>query len=104
MHLLQAIKFLYEFGFYTLGHIHTGNIFLEEAQTAEGGSRVTCKLGGCSETLLGYRTRLNVDIIQRNLLKHIDVILFGKMQVPSFSVSHSSQPLAILMSVNPDHE
>lgn len=73
----QAIKFLYESGFHTLGHIHTGNIFVEEIPGGDGVEMV-CKLGGYSETLLGYRTRLYADIVKGNLLKHIDIIMFGK--------------------------
>ncbi len=69
------MKFLYETGFHTLGHIHTGNIFLKE--DSEGS--LMCKLGGYGEALLGYRTRLYADIVKANLLKHIDNIMFGKL-------------------------
>ena len=31
--------------------------------------------------LLGYRTRLYMEIVQRNLLKHIDIILFGEEKI-----------------------
>ena len=51
-----------------LGHVHTGNIFVE------GG---VCRLGGYENTLLGYRTRLYRKIEKSGCLESIDIIMFG---------------------------
>lgn len=71
------MKFLYDSGFHSLGHIHTGNIFLAEDQEGQE----ICKVAGYDMTLLGYRTALYRKIMRKNLLKHIDVIMFGKQMI-----------------------
>ena len=56
-----------------LGHVHTGNIFVENN---------VCRLGGFENVLLGYQTR------QYNLLEdhrsQIDVIMFGRFRFMIF--------------------
>ena len=49
-----------------LGHIQTGNIFVEDD---------VCRLGGYENTLVGYRTRLFR--LCKDDLEHFDIILFG---------------------------
>ena len=63
---LQALLFLYDLGFPPLGHVHTGNIFVDGD---------VCRLGGYVNTLLGYKTRLH--LISKNL-DAVDVVMFGK--------------------------
>ena len=65
-----------------LGHVHTGNIFVE------GGVYL---LGGYENTLLGYRTRLYRLIEKSGCLESIDVIMFGGFTVTIakiYNVSH----------------
>ena len=65
----QAIVFLYNQGFPVLGHVHSGNIFVQDG---------VCRLGGCENTLLGYRNRFYR--MCKHHLEHMDVIMFGKVQ------------------------
>ncbi len=70
------MKFLHKSGFTTLGHIHSGNILLEES------TDVTCRLAGYDTLLLGYRTRLHQVILTAGFLDRIDIIMFGKVVHP----------------------
>ena len=67
LHGFQAMKFLYGKGFPVLGHVQSGNVFIDEDDN--------CLLGGYENTLLGYKTRLYR--LCRNNLQHFDVIMFG---------------------------
>ena len=67
------MKFLYESGFRTLGHAHSGNIFVTLENDVE-----VCQVGGYEMTLLGYRTTLYRRIKEKKILKCIDIITFGK--------------------------
>ena len=58
-----------EVGFSPLCHVHTGNIFVDGD---------ICRLGGYDNTLLGYRPLLYRSIAEKNLLRNIDVIMFGE--------------------------
>ncbi len=62
--------YLYGRGFSPLGHIQTGNIYVEGVET--------CHLGGFENTLLKYKPRLHKTCLQQNCLKDIDVIMFGE--------------------------
>lgn len=55
-----------------LGHVHTGNIYIEGDN---------CRLGGYENALLGYRTRLYRAVLGHEALPSIDVIMFGKLVV-----------------------
>ena len=70
------MSFLYDVGFPLLGHIHTGNVFME---VDEEGKEV-CRLGGYENTLLGYRTPFYKKILEGGHLNKIDVIMFGKFR------------------------
>lgn len=72
--MLQGMSFLYEIGFHALGHVHTGNIFVD----IDSEDQEVCQVGGYEQTLLGYKTRLYRDILNKKLLKYIDIIMFGK--------------------------
>ena len=72
------MEFLRKSGFSTLGHIHAGNIFIEEGVD----DHVICRLAGYDMLLLGYRTRLHQAILAAGLLDHMDMILFGKVVHP----------------------
>ena len=63
--------YLYEKGFPPLGHVTSGNVFVEGA----GGNEV-CRLGGYENTLLGYKTRLYK--LFKDHPEHIDVLMFGE--------------------------
>ena len=67
------MKFLYNRGFQTLGHAHSGNIFVAIENDME-----VCQVGGYEMTLLGYRTTLYRSIKEKKLLKYIDIITFGR--------------------------
>ena len=69
--LLQAMTFLYGKGFPILGHVQSGNIFVDDDDI--------CRLGGYENTLLGYKTRLYR--LCRNHLQHFDVIMFGELNL-----------------------
>ncbi len=69
------MKFLYHCGFPTLGHIHSGNIFVEEGTKGH----VTCRLAGYDMLFLGYRSRLYRMIRESGNLHRIDMIMFGKL-------------------------
>ena len=70
---VQAMVFLYDKGFPTLGHVQSGNVFvINDGYNREG----ICQLGGYENTLLGYKTRLYR--LCRDHLTHFDVILFGE--------------------------
>ena len=64
---MQAMVFLYDKGFPMLGHVQSGNIFVDE--------NGVCKLGGYENTIVGYKTRLYR--LCRNNLQHFDVVMFG---------------------------
>ena len=64
---VQGLLYLYSHGFPPLGHVQTGNIFVDGD---------VCKLGGYENTLLGYKTRSYKQC--RNHVDSIDLILFGK--------------------------
>ena len=66
----QAMIFLYHKDFPRLGHIHTGNIFIEV-----DGKNEKCRLGGYVNTLLGYRSEVHAKMTYD---KDIDVIMFGR--------------------------
>lgn len=70
---MQAMSFLYEQGFPPLGHVHTGNLFLE---TGRGGVEV-CRVGGYENTLLGFRTSHGMFANQR-YSDAIDLRMFGE--------------------------
>ena len=61
--------YLYEQGLKPLGHIHTGNIFVEGEM---------CRLGGYENRLLGYRTRLDNLCRTFSCSEDIDTIMFGE--------------------------
>lgn len=69
--ILEALMFLYKQGLPSMGHLHSGNVFVT--------SDNCCKLGGYDNSLLGYRTRLYKKCDQEGYLKTIDVILFGRL-------------------------
>jgi len=58
---------LYQQGFYQIGHIQTGNIFMDGE---------SCCLGGYENTVFGYKTRLFRQLTGRT--DRIDLIMFGK--------------------------
>lgn len=60
---------LYKAGFPPLGHIQTGNIFVEDDEHG----REICKLGGYENRLLGYPTLFQYEEYK----EFIDVIMFG---------------------------
>ena len=64
---MQAMEFLRRLGFLPLGHVHTGNIYVEGDM---------CRLGGYENTLLGYRTH-RYDLYSSRGKEFIDVIMFG---------------------------
>ena len=80
--VLEAILFLYKVGFQTVGHVHSGNIFMA--------TDTHCKLGGYENALLGYRTRLYRACSQEGYLNNIDLIMFGEC-----SASWSDLPWAV---------
>ena len=52
-----------------MGHIQTGNIYVDAN---------VCQLGGFENTLLGYRSRLHTRIAEGGHLESIDVVMFGR--------------------------
>ena len=80
LHLFKAISFLNKNDFLPLGHVHTGNIFIE---TVEEGKEV-CQLGGYENTLLGYKSNLLGGISKNGTLAKIDIVMFGKLNVRQF--------------------
>ena len=68
---LQGLRYLYERGFPQLGHIQTGNVFIEDGQNGN-----VCVLGGFENTLLGYKTRSYK--LCKEHLESIDLLLFGR--------------------------
>ena len=74
----QAMKFLNSAGISVIGHIHSGNILLEES---EEGQILSCRLAGYDMLLLGYRTRLYQKIRDARCLHRIDVIMFGEVSL-----------------------
>lgn len=75
------MNFLYNKGFLSIEHIHSGNIFVEKY-----GHREVCKLGGYENRILGYRPEIYKKIARdTGLLNHIDIIMFGNAK------SHLSQ-------------
>ena len=72
----QAMVFLYNQGFPVLGHVHSGNIFVQDG---------VCRLGGCENTLLGYRNRFYR--MCKHHLEHMDVIMFGKVHLLRNSIA-----------------
>ncbi len=72
--ILEAIHFLrHKVGFSSLGHVHTGNIFVTTDQH--------CRLGGYDNALLSYRTRIYRSCEEAGLIKSIDMVMFGKLAV-----------------------
>ena len=74
--------FLYCKDFPELGHVHTGNIFIEVDEDGKG----KCQLGGYVNTLLGYRSEVHAKMTYD---KNIDVIMFGRGDDPSKSFIHN---------------
>ena len=71
---LQAMLYLYKLRFKgislrPLGHVQTGNIFMDGD---------VCRLGGYENTLLGYWTSIFGNIARNGMLAAIDVIMFGE--------------------------
>jgi len=66
--ILEVLVLLYRRGFPPLGHVHSGNVFVDDK---------VCRLSGYENTLLGYKTRLYK--ILREHLDAIDVIMFGHL-------------------------
>ena len=64
------MTFLYSLGFPMLGHVQSGNIFIDKAADI-------VKVGGYEGTILGYKTRL-YRLCRRNL-EHLDIIMFGRL-------------------------
>ena len=54
----------------TLGHVHSGNIYVL--------SDSRCVVGGYENTLLGYRTKSYKRCVEQKCLEHMDKIMFGK--------------------------
>lgn len=67
--ILEAVVYLYGRGLSPLGHIQSGNIYLEGEDT--------CRLGGYENTLLKSRARLYRTCENLKCLDDIDVIMFG---------------------------
>ena len=67
LHFAQAIEYLHKNGLKQIGHVQSGNIFIEGD---------TCLLGGYENALLGYRSRLHQ--VCENHLSSIDTIMFGE--------------------------
>ena len=61
--------FLYKKGFPPLGHVQSGNVFVEGE---------VCHLGAYDITLLGYKTRLYSKIKEQGVLVSIDTVMFGE--------------------------
>ena len=61
-----------------LGHVQTGNIFVDDN---------TCRLGGYENTLLGYRSQLYHKIEKAGCLESIDVLMFGEEGMRNISSS-----------------
>ena len=75
--ILEAIIFLRnKIGFPSLGHIHTGNIFVTSG--GKDNECGTCRLGGYDNSLLSYRTRIYRGCERAGLVKNIDMIMFGE--------------------------
>ena len=55
-------------GFPVLGHVQSGNIFVQDG---------VCRVGGYENTLLGYRSRFYR--MCEDHLEHMDVIMFGEL-------------------------
>ena len=81
--ILEALMFLYKQGLPSMGHLHSGNVFVT--------SDNCCKLGGYDNSLLGYRTRLYKKCDQEGYLKTIDVILFGKRKAIRILITNTQQ-------------
>lgn len=62
--------YLYGRGYNPLGHIQSGNIYIEEENS--------CRLGGHENMLLKFRARLYKTCENLKCLDDIDVIMFGK--------------------------
>ena len=69
VYALQGMRILYRYGFPHIGHVQTGNVFVDGD---------ICQVGGYENTLLGYRTRFHHKIVEENCLEDIDIILFGE--------------------------
>lgn len=68
--ILEAVGFLRKQGFDSLGHVHTGNIFVVSSNL--------CKLGGYENALLGYKTKVYKRCVEVDCVNSIDVVMFGK--------------------------
>lgn len=66
--ILEATLFLYGVGFRPLGHIRTGNVFVDGEM---------CRLGGYENRLLGYKTRFHDECDTMVGCHDIDSIMLG---------------------------
>ena len=74
--ILEAVLYLYQLGLSPpLGHIHTGNIFLEGEY---------CRLGGIENWLLGYKPHLLQLFQSSGCHGDLDAILFGELSRCAF--------------------
>ena len=73
------MAYLHDIGFQALGHVHSGNIFISVDTTTDGTEEEVYMLGGHELSLLGYRTILYREIVKKDLLKYIDIIMFGEI-------------------------
>ncbi len=64
--------YLYGRGYNPLGHIQTGNIYIQNNDT--------CRLGGYENTLLKNRARLHRTCANFKCLDAIDTIMFGESE------------------------
>ncbi len=70
------MRFLYEKGFPPLGHVQSGNCFIEENR---------CQLSGYENTILGYKTRLYRQL--KDNMDKVDIVMFGALAWHRVSVS-----------------
>ena len=66
--LFKGMMFLYNQGFPSLRHVHSGNIFMSDSG---------CTVGGYDNTLLGYRPAIYRQL-DETTLPHVDAIMFGE--------------------------
>lgn len=66
--VLEAMAFLYSKGFPQIGHVHSGNVIVEEK---------CCRLSSFENRLLGYQTRRHSQL--QGFEPDIDVLMFGHM-------------------------
>ena len=80
----QALIFLYDFGFPFMGHVQSGNIFVDGN---------ICQLGGYENMLLGYRSRQYREVAKEGHVDSIDVIMFGEWVGVAVGVAMVRVPL-----------